>query len=162
MSSPYSNRYACMQLASASRSFFFSCVFDACHAMHMPQVVNLQTELTYLQGHLSTMEPPTPPPLAAQNQMPMTTAAFCVSNLPWPSNDIPPTVDVSTLLEEPQTQQSNWVSQQQQHYVMVGEGSGAGVSGSGAGARGGGDLQLLDRHGTAPVWSQPEPPPCTQ
>jgi LOB domain-containing protein 18 len=151
-----------MQLASASRSFFFSCVFDACHAMHMPQVVNLQTELTYLQGHLSTMEPPTPPPLAAQNQMPMTTAAFCVSNLPWPSNDIPPTVDVSTLLEEPQTQQSNWVSQQQQHYVMVGEGSGAGVSGSGAGARGGGDLQLLDRHGTAPVWSQPEPPPCTQ
>jgi hypothetical protein len=138
------------------------------------QVVNLQTELTYLQGHLSTMELPTPPSFAAQNQMPMT-AAFCVSNLPSASdNIIPATVDVSTFFE-PQTQQSHWVSQQQQvqqhqlnqqQYATVGEGPGTGVNGSGA--TGGGDLQLLarellDRHGTAAVGSQSQPePPCTQ
>ncbi|XP_066316499.1 LOB domain-containing protein 30-like [Miscanthus floridulus] len=138
------------------------------------QVVNLQTELTYLQGHLSTMELPTPPPFAQQNQMPMT-AAFCVSNQPSASNNIiPATVDVSTFFE-PQTQQSQWVSQQQQvqqhqlnqqQYVTVGEGPGTGVSGSGA--TGGGDLlllarEILDRHGTAAVGSQSQPePPCTQ
>ncbi|KAG0549753.1 hypothetical protein BDA96_01G281800 [Sorghum bicolor] len=141
------------------------------------QVVNLQTELTYLQGHLSTIELPTPPPFGAQNQMPMT-ATFCVSNLPSASsNIIPGTVDVSTVFE-PQTQESHWVSlsqqqqQVQQHQfnqqqsVMVGEGPGTGMSGSGA--IGGGDLQLLarellDRHGITAVGSQsqPKPPPFT-
>lgn len=141
----------------------------------MPQVVNLQAELTYLQGHLSTMELPTPPTFAAENQMMPITATFCVSNLPSPpSNNIPATVDVSTTFFEPQMQ-SHWVSQQQhqlnqQQYVTVGDvtvGEGPGTSFGGSGATGGGDLQLLarellDRHGTVAVGSQPEPPPCTQ
>lgn len=144
---------------------------DACHH---PQVVNLQAELTNLHARLSTMELPTPSPFAAHTQMPMT-ASFCVSNLPTSSNVLA-TVDLSTTFFEPQTQShSQWAFQQQhveqeqlhqQQYVTVGEGPGSGgVSGSRTPA--GGDLQLLagellDRHGTAAVGSEPEPTPSTK
>ncbi|OEL16052.1 LOB domain-containing protein 18 [Dichanthelium oligosanthes] len=140
------------------------------------QVVNLQAELTYLQGHLTTMELPTPPPFAGHSQMPIT-AAFSVSNL-TPSSNVPATVDLSNLLD-PQTQSQQWafhlqqqqVLQQQQllpqpQYNQMEDGSGRAAGGSGT--MDGGDLQalareLLDRHGRVAVGSQPEPPtPATQ
>ncbi|KAF8656672.1 hypothetical protein HU200_060534 [Digitaria exilis] len=142
------------------------------------QVVNLQTELTYLQGHLTTMELPTPAPLVGQLQTPMT-AAFSIPNQPTSSN-VPATVDLSTLLE-PQMQSQQWASQfqqqqalllqqqqllQPQQYIQMGEGSGRVAGGSGSAD--GGDLQalareLMLRHGRVAVGSPPEPPtPATQ
>lgn len=143
------------------------------HAI-IPQVVNLQAELTYLQGHLTTMELPTPPPFAPQPQPPMpTNAAFSVSNLPL-SSSVPATVDLSTLLD-PHNQSQQWAFQfqqqqvlqqqqqllQQQQYMQMGEGSSRVAGGSSTAD--GGDLQalareLLDRHGMVAAGSPPEPP----
>ncbi|CAN6305525.1 unnamed protein product [Urochloa humidicola] len=141
------------------------------------QVVNLQSELSYLQGHLTTMELPTPPPFAGQPQMPMN-AAFSVSNLPS-SSRVPATVDLSTLLD-PNMQSQQWTFQfpqqqllqhhqqqqqllQQQQYIQMGEGSSGRIAGGGGCTADGGDLQalareLLDRHGRVAVGSPPEPP----
>lgn len=150
-------------------------------------MVNLQAELTYLQGHLSTMELPTPPPFTAQPQpqMPMN-ATFSVSNLPSSSSVVPATVDLSTLLDPHNIQSQQWAfqfqqqqvlqqqqqllllqQQQQQQYMQMGEGSSRGAGGSST-ADGGDDLQalareLLDRHGMVAAGSPPEPPtPATQ
>ena len=152
----------------------------------IPQVVNLQAELTYLQGHLATTEVPTPPPFAGQPQMPMTAAFSSVSNLPSSSN-VPSSVDLSTLLDS-QTQSQQWAFQfqqqqilqqqqqqqqeqqlllQQQQYLQMGEGSNRGASGSGT-LDDGGDLQALamelqDRRQRMAVGSPPKPPtPATQ
>jgi len=152
----------------------------------IPQVVKLQTELTYLQGHLSTMEIPTPPPFAGQPQMPMTATFSSVSNLPSSSN-VPASVDLSTLFDS-QTQSQQWAFQfqqqqilqqqqqqqqeqqlllQQQQYLQMGEGSNRGASGSGT-LDDGGDLQALamelqDRRQRMAVGSPPKPPtPATQ
>jgi len=157
----------------------------------IPQVVNLQAELTYLQGHLATTEVPTPPPFAGQPQMPMTAAFSSVSNLPSSSN-VPASVDLSTLFDS-QTQSQQWAFQfqqqqilqqqhhhhhqqqqqqqllllQQQQYLQMGEGSNRGASGSGT-LDDGGDLQALamelqDRRQRMAVGSPPKPPtPATQ
>ena len=149
-------------------------------------MVKLQTELTYLQGHLSTMEIPTPPPFAGQPQMPMTATFSSVSNLPSSSN-VPSSVDLSTLLDS-QTQSQQWAFQfqqqqilqqqqqqqqeqqlllQQQQYLQMGEGSNRGASGSGT-LDDGGDLQALamelqDRRQRMAVGSPPKPAtPATQ
>ncbi|XP_062205971.1 LOB domain-containing protein 30-like [Phragmites australis] len=135
------------------------------------QVVNLQNELSYLQSHLTTMELPSPPPFAAQPEMPMN-ASFSVSDLPSSSN-IPANVD-PLMLFDPQTQ-SQWAFQQQQvqqhqqqqlqqqQYVRMGEGSSRG----GGGTMDGGDLQalareLLDRHGQVVGLNPALQPPRTQ
>ena len=152
----------------------------------IPQVVNLQAELTYLQGHLATTEVPTPPPFAGQPQMPMTDAFSSVSNLPSSSN-VPASVDLSTLFDS-QTQSQQWAFQfqqqlilqqhhqqqqqqqllllQQQQYLQMGEGSSRDASGSGTVDSG--DLQalameLLDRRQRVAVGSPPKPAtPATQ
>lgn len=144
----------------------------------IPQVVNLQAELTYLQAHLATLELPSPPPLPAPPQMPMP-APFSISDLPSATN-IPTTVDLSALFDTP-PQAAQWAAvhhqhqhqqhQHQQHQlrqpttsaaygVSVRGGSGMAESSS---AAGGGDLQalareLLDRHRSGVKLESPPPP----
>lgn len=151
----------------------------------LPQVVNLQAELTYLQAHLATLELPSPPPLMpAPPQMPMP-APFSISDLPS-STSVPTTVDLSALFDPPP--QPQWASplQQQQHHhhqhhhhqqqqhqlrqpsyaTLARAPSGmtaAAESSGGGGGGGGGDLQalareLLDRHRSAVKLEQPPPP----
>ncbi|RLN39649.1 hypothetical protein C2845_PM01G45150 [Panicum miliaceum] len=167
----------CYEAQARIRDPIYGCVS---HIFSLQQqVVNLQAELTYLQGHLTTMEIPTPPPFAGQPQMPMTAAFSSVSNLPSSSN-VPASVDLSTLFDS-QMQSQQWAFQfqqqqilqqqqqqllQQQQYLHMGEGSSRGASGSGT--VDGGDLQalameLLDRRQRVAVGSPPKPQtPATQ
>jgi hypothetical protein len=142
----------------------------------IPQVVNLQAELTYLQAHHATLELPSPPPLPAPPQMPMP-GAFSISDLPSSTN-VPTTVDLSALFDPPQ-QPPQWAVHQQQHHHHQQQHQqhqhqlrqptpyGAPVRGGPGVAEssgGGGDLQalareLLDRHRSGGVKLEHTPPP---
>lgn len=144
----------------------------------IPQVVNLQAELTYLQAHLATLELPSPPPLPAPPQMPMP-APFSISDLPSATNVVPTTVDLSALFDTP-PQAAQWAAvhhQHQQHHHQqhqlrqptTSAAYGASVRGGPgmaetSSAAGGGDLQalareLLDRHRSGVKLESPPPPP---
>lgn len=112
-------------------------------AFFVQQVVSLQAELSYLQGHLATLEVPHPPqhtPPQATIAPPVISIADLTSAPATASASTMPaaTYDLS-LLFDPMTQ-SPWSMQQRaidpRHYL----GSGAPSSSSG-----GGDLQALAR-----------------
>lgn len=144
------------------------CMYVSCPAA-IPQVVNLQAELTYLQTHLATLELPSPP-LPAAPQMPMAMPAqFSISDLPSTTN-IPTTIDLSALFEPPA--QPQWALQQHhQHQLrqppygaMAPRGGSSSSMAEGSAGGGGGDLQtlareLLDRHGRSGVKPELQPPP---
>ncbi|XP_052134599.1 LOB domain-containing protein 30-like [Oryza glaberrima] len=175
----------CYEAQARLRDPVYGCVAHIFHLQH--QVAGLQSELNYLQGHLSTMELPSPPPYVAgptlappqpQPLMPMTAAAnFNFSDLPSSSAaNIPVTADLSTLFDPLPAAQPQWgLYQQQQHhhqqlhhhpYDRMGDGSSSSRGGDDDGSDCG-DLQalareLLDRHGRSSSSSKLEPPPHTQ
>ncbi|XP_076948788.1 LOB domain-containing protein 18-like [Bidens hawaiensis] len=62
------------------------------------QVVNLQAELAYLQGHLASLEVPTPPPPPQQHQPPTPSSVVSITNLPITSS-LPANYDLSVLFD---------------------------------------------------------------
>ncbi|KHM98881.1 LOB domain-containing protein 18 [Glycine soja] len=116
------------------------------------QVVSLQAELSYLQGHLATLELPQPPPPPPSSPQATTMAPPVISIAELPST-VPATYDLSSLFD-PMAQSPSWAVQprpiESRQYV------GSGPSGPSATSASGGDLQalareLLHRHGSAPV-----------
>ncbi|XP_027336940.1 LOB domain-containing protein 18-like [Abrus precatorius] len=114
------------------------------------QVVSLQAELSYLQGHLATLELPQPPPPSSP-QATIAPPVISIADLPSaPASTVPATYDLSSLFD-PMAQNSSWAMQQRPIDPRQYLGSGPSAS-SGSG----GDLQalareLLHRHGSAPV-----------
>ncbi|OAY62398.1 LOB domain-containing protein 30 [Manihot esculenta] len=119
------------------------------------QVVNLQAELSYLQGHLAALELPSPPPPPPPPPTLVTPPSRSIADLPSASSIMPAaTYDLSSLFD-PMTQPS-WPMQQRQMDIRQFGGSMAG--GSSSATSGGGDLQslareLLHRHGSPPQGS---------
>ncbi|PON48357.1 Lateral organ boundaries domain containing protein [Parasponia andersonii] len=114
------------------------------------QVVSLQTELSYLQAHLATLELPSPPPVPPPPTT-LITPPLSIADLPSTSS-VPATYDLSSLFE-PIVQP--WAMQQR----PLDPRQFGGATGSSSGS-GGGDLQvlareLLDRHGSPPHGSVP-------
>ncbi|KAK7390103.1 hypothetical protein VNO78_25402 [Psophocarpus tetragonolobus] len=117
------------------------------------QVVSLQAELSYLQGHLATLELPQPPPPSSPQATTMAPPVISIPDLPSSgsaSSTMPPTYDLSSLFD-PMAQTPSWALQHRpiESRQYVGSGPG-GTSASGS------DLQalareLLHRHGSAPV-----------
>ncbi|KAG5053775.1 hypothetical protein JHK85_006285 [Glycine max] len=116
------------------------------------KVVSLQAELSYLQGHLATLELPQPPPPPPSSPQATTMAPPVISIAELPST-VPATYDLSSLFD-PMAQSPSWAVQprpiESRQYV------GSGPSGPSATSASGGDLQalareLLHRHGSAPV-----------
>ncbi|CAO2834926.1 unnamed protein product [Amaranthus hypochondriacus] len=111
------------------------------------QVVNLQTELSYLQAHLATLEVPTPPPPPPQPLM--QPLQLSIADLPSTST-VPATYDLSSLFDP--VVQPLWAMQQQQQQQR-GSMDQRSYGTSDRGPLGGGDLQavareLLHRHGS--------------
>ncbi|CAL5196261.1 unnamed protein product [Lathyrus oleraceus] len=103
------------------------------------QVMSLQAELSYLQGHLATYEVPQPPTPSPPQAFPMVS-----------SSSIPPTYDLSSLFD-PMAQTSAWAMHQRPNEPRQYLGSGTSTPSS----NNGGDLQvlareLLHRYGSAP------------
>ncbi|XP_061371060.1 LOB domain-containing protein 18-like [Gastrolobium bilobum] len=115
------------------------------------QVVSLQAELSYLQGHLATLELPHPPP-PSPPQITMAPPVISIADLPPASSStVPATYDLSSLFD-PMAQTSSWAMQQRpiDPHQFLGSGPSTTTSSSG------GDLQalareLLNRQGSAPV-----------
>ncbi|TKY63755.1 LOB domain-containing protein 18 [Spatholobus suberectus] len=118
------------------------------------QVVSLQAELSYLQGHLATLElPQPPPPSSPQATMSMVPPVISIADLPSTASPstMPATYDLSSLFD-PMAQTPSWAVQQRpidsRQYM--------GSSGTSTTSASGGDLQalareLLHRHGSDPV-----------
>ncbi|CAJ2657534.1 unnamed protein product [Trifolium pratense] len=110
------------------------------------QVMSLQAELSYLQGHLATYEVPQPPTPSPPQALPMVSLA----NLPLlSSSSIPPTYDLSSLFD-PMAQNPSWTMHQRPNEPHQFLGGGTSTS-----SNSGGDLQslareLLHRYGSAP------------
>ncbi|KAL2337446.1 hypothetical protein Fmac_011892 [Flemingia macrophylla] len=118
------------------------------------QVMSLQAELSYLQGHLATLElpqPQQPPPPPSSPQATMAQQVISIAELP--SSTGPATYDLSSLFD-PMAQTPSWALQpnrpiESRQYVGS-SGTSATTSASG------GDLQalareLLHRHGSSPL-----------
>ncbi|XP_074282865.1 LOB domain-containing protein 30-like [Silene latifolia] len=73
------------------------------------QVLSLQTELSYLQAHLTTVEVPRPPRARSQPALPP--QQYSLSDLPLPSSTMPATHDLSSLFDS--MVQPSWTMQQQ-------------------------------------------------
>ncbi|XP_062090519.1 LOB domain-containing protein 18 [Humulus lupulus] len=113
------------------------------------QVVSLQTELSYLQAHLATLELPSPPPAPPHQPTLISPPPLTISDLPSAST-VPATYDLSTLFE-PIVQP--WPMQQR----PLDPRQFGGATGGGGSS---GDLQalareLLHRHGSPPHGSVP-------
>ncbi|RDY14810.1 LOB domain-containing protein 18, partial [Mucuna pruriens] len=115
------------------------------------QVVSLQAELSYLQGHLATLELPQPPPPPSSPQATMAPPVISIADLPSSASTGPVTYDLSSLFD-PMAQTPSWAVQPRsidsRQYV--------GSSGTSPTSASGGDLQalareLLHRHGSASV-----------
>lgn len=108
--------------------------------------MSLQTELSYLQGHLATYEVPQPPTPSPPQSLPMVSLA----NLPLASSSaMPATYDLSSLFD-PMTQTSSLAMQQRPNEQRQYLGSGTSST-----SNNGGDLQalareLLNRYGSIP------------
>ncbi|XLR11943.1 hypothetical protein S83_039881 [Arachis hypogaea] len=126
------------------------------------QIVNLQAELSYLQGYLATLElphPPQPPPTPPQPTLAPPTLS--ITDLPPPpptpasTATVPATYDLSSLFEP--MAQTSWAMHNRpidapRQFFSSGTSS---LQSSGSG-RDGGDLQtlaheLLRRHGVDPT-----------
>ncbi|KAL2460783.1 LOB domain-containing protein 30 [Abeliophyllum distichum] len=126
------------------------------------QVVNLQADLSYLQGHLAALQIPTPPLPPPVHQL-VIPQALSISDLPTAAA-VPPTYDLSSLFEP--VGQTPWMMQlphQQTDPCQYGGGDTRAppeMLPSGSGAGGGDDLEelareLLQRRAPSTV-------PCTQ
>ncbi|KAK4418758.1 LOB domain-containing protein 18 [Sesamum alatum] len=127
----------CYEAQSRLRDPIYGCV---AHIFALQQqVVNLQTELSYLQAHLAALELPTPPPATPQHQVQPLLAPPVQS-----ISDLPATYDLSAIFDT--VAQPSWTLHQRQHLIppqFSTTAIGGGV--------GGGDLQelareLLNRH----------------
>ncbi|KAL3536937.1 hypothetical protein ACH5RR_000303 [Cinchona calisaya] len=87
----------CYEAQARLRDPVFGCV---AHIFALQQqVVNLQAELSYLQGHLATLELPPPP---AQPQQIMAPPSLTIADLPTAgSSSVPATYDLSSLFDHP-------------------------------------------------------------
>lgn len=128
-------------------------VHDLWYCFFVQQVVSLQAELSYLQGHLATIELPQQP----SPSPPQTTIApqvVSLANLPSAtSSAMPTTYDLSSLFD-PIVQTSSWAMNQRpidpRQYL------GSGPSATSPSGGNGGDLQtlareLLHRYGSSHV-----------
>lgn len=109
------------------------------------QVINLQTELTYLQGHLTQLQlsPPVPPP-PLQPPLMVVPPPLNISDLPSPSS-VPTNYDLSSLFDTMGSSQSSaWAMQApyQANSDLRLYGRGGGGS-SPLCVPGGGDLQAI-------------------
>ncbi|KAH6789539.1 LOB domain-containing protein 18 [Perilla frutescens var. frutescens] len=150
----------CYEAQSRLRDPIYGCV---AHIFALQQqVVNLQTELSYLQAHLSALELPTPPPLVPPQQL-MVPAAQSLLDLP----PIPAAYDFSALCDAV-APQSSWTLYPR-HQIDQRQFSNAAARGmpemQSAAIGGAGDLQelareLLNRHAppAVPCRNQPLPP----
>ena len=125
--------------------------------------MSLQAELSYLQGHLATLELPHPPPQPPSSpQATIAPPVLSISDLPpapAATATMPATYDLSSLFEP--MAQTSWAMQHRPIDPRQILGSGTSTS-SASGSGGGGDLQalareLLRRHGSAPA----APVPCS-
>lgn len=95
----------CFEAQARLRDPIYGCV---AHIFALQQqVVNLQTELSYLQAHLATLEVPTPPPPPPQPLIPP--PQLSIADLP--SSTVPATYDLSSLFDP--MGQPSWAIQQQ-------------------------------------------------
>ncbi|KAL3517027.1 hypothetical protein ACH5RR_023929 [Cinchona calisaya] len=88
----------CYEAQARLRDPVFGCV---AHIFALQQqVVNLQAELSYLQGHLATLElPRPPPPPPAQPQPIMPPPSLTIADLPTGSSSLPAIYDLSSLFD---------------------------------------------------------------
>ncbi|KAI4354903.1 hypothetical protein L6164_003727 [Bauhinia variegata] len=110
------------------------------------QVVSLQAELSYLQGHLATLEQPHPPPPPPPQQAAMVPPALSIADLPSaPTSSVPVTCDLSSLFDP--MAQASWVMQPRsmdpRQYVAGGPSATVSAGDLYALAR-----ELLQRHGS--------------
>ncbi|XP_027158908.1 LOB domain-containing protein 30-like [Coffea eugenioides] len=139
----------CYEAQARLRDPVFGCV---AHIFALQQqVVNLQAELSYLQGHLATLELPPPPPPSAQPQPIIAPPSLTIADLPTGSSAAPATYDLSSLFDP--VVQPPWTMQQprQMDSHQFGAARAPAEASSSAGT---GDLQelareLLHRHRTS-------------
>ncbi|KAJ4845559.1 LOB domain-containing protein 18 [Turnera subulata] len=119
------------------------------------QVVNLQTELSYLQAHLATLELPSPPPPPPPPPTLVAPPHLSISDLPSASS-MPTSYDLSSLFD-PMVQPSWSMQHHQQHRQMDPRqfGGSGGSSASGSGELQALARELLQRHGSPPSGSIP-------
>ena len=107
------------------------------------QVVNLQAELSYVQGHLAPVESPHPQPPPLQQAMVAPPRAFLSTDLPTNSaSAMPGTYDLSSLWDP--MVQAAWAAQQRPIDLRQYGGSGPSSTVTGSGG-GGDDFQALAR-----------------
>lgn len=129
------------------------------------QVVSLQTELSYMQAHLATLELPQPPPPPPVPQ-PVVPPPLSIADLPMASS-VPATYDLSTLFDL--AVQPTWAMQQLQQRQHIDPRH---LVGGSPAAGGSSDLQSLagqllhrpgsqaQHHGCLPCSeASPSPPP---
>ncbi|XP_028763656.1 LOB domain-containing protein 30-like [Neltuma alba] len=144
----------CFEAQARLRDPVYGCVANI-FALQQ-QVVSLQAELSYLQGHLATLELPQPPPPPLPQATP-TPTTLSIGNVPSGiATSLPVTYDLSSLFDP--MAQSPWPLPHRpmdSHQFgssglpIIGRGSGSGSS------SGSGDLhalarELLNRHGSPP------------
>nr|XP_043622800.1 LOB domain-containing protein 30-like [Erigeron canadensis] len=92
----------CYEAQARLRDPVYGCV---AHLFSLQQqVASLQTELSYLQAHLATLEVPLPPP----PQLPPAPAGFSIGNLPITSSCSSMTYDLSVLFDPTLQASSTW------------------------------------------------------
>ncbi|KAI9079963.1 hypothetical protein K1719_038028 [Acacia pycnantha] len=138
----------CFEAEARLRDPVYGCVANI-FALQQ-QVVNLQAELSYLQGHLATLELPQPPPLPPP-PLPLaipTPTTLSIGNIPLgtPTSSLPVTYDLSSLFD-PMVQTSWGLPQRAMDLRQYGPSAGSPSAG------GGSDLhvlarELLNRHGS--------------
>ncbi|KAK9749284.1 hypothetical protein RND81_02G115000 [Saponaria officinalis] len=137
----------CYEAQARLRDPIYGCV---AHIFALQQqVLNLQSELSYLHAHLATLEVPTPPPPPPQPLMPL--PPLSISDLPSAST-VPANYDLSSLYD-PMVQPS-WAMQQQQQLRGPMDMPQFGSMGPTHGTSSSGDFQalareLLHKHGSS-------------
>ncbi|CAI9101573.1 OLC1v1038936C1 [Oldenlandia corymbosa var. corymbosa] len=154
----------CYEAQARLRDPVFGCV---AHIFALQQqVVNLQAELSYLQGHLATLElsPPQPTPAAHPPPLIAQPPSLTIADLPTISPSVPATYDLSSLFDP--VVQPTWTMQPPRPQPIDSHPFGGGgatttrapspaeaSTSAGLGGGGSGDLQelareLLHRHGS--------------
>ncbi|XP_004510942.1 LOB domain-containing protein 30-like [Cicer arietinum] len=126
----------CYEAQARMRDPVYGCV---AHIFTLQQqVVSLQAELSYLQGHIATYEVPQPPKTSPP-QATIAPSMVSLANLPLASSSSinPATYDLSSLFD-PMAQTSSWAMHQRPNGQYFG-------SGTSTSNNSGGDLQSLAR-----------------